>query len=179
MTALVTLAMASPAFAQSEISCTLTTGTGSTSCTTATTTTTGGSTLTGTVVAPPGSGTLTGTVVAPTTGGGGSAGGGGGGGGSGSGNNTIDICPNLDGMQTVLPSGYGLSNGNCIVLGTGGGTGDTGTTLPGGGSVLGTGTEIPNVPNTGSGGNLLAALLLLVASGTIAVFGALGLRRMA
>ena len=43
------------------------------------------------------------------------SGGGGGGGGGGGNTNTVDICPNIAGDQNVLPFGYVLNNGQCIL----------------------------------------------------------------
>jgi len=154
------LAMSSVAFAQSTVTGTLSSG--------ASGTTTGTSTVTGTV----GSGnSLTGTVVSTTTtstGGGGGGGGGSasgsngppaGGGGGGGGSNIIDICANLSGTQSALPAGYVLVNGNCVLAGT------TGSSP---GAVLGASTGIPNLPNTGKGGETTGNELVLALSALIA-----------
>src|SRR5581483_11970640 len=108
------LSGSSIAFAQSTVLGTLTGG-GS-----------GTTSLTGTVTGS--TSTLTGTVT-----GGSSSTGGGGGGGGGGGSNVVDICPNLSGVQSTLPSGYVMQNGTCVL--SSGSTGGTGGT--GGGSVAG------------------------------------------
>jgi hypothetical protein len=170
LTVLLASVLVSVAWAQSEITGTLTAGATSTS------TTTPGGGLTGTVTTPPGGGTLTGTVVSPTNGGGG---GGGGGGGSGGNIPTTDYCPNIAGVQSSLPTGYGIAaNGDCVLLSEGGALdicanlAGTQTTVPagyilsGGLCILvdgvGGGGEsdgIPGVPNTGAGGSLQLATL--------------------
>lgn len=150
LTSLVLLLNASTVFAQSTVSGTITTGSSSG--------------LSGTVT-PSSSSTITGTVVSTTT----TGGGGGGGGGGGSGTNTIDICSNIAGTQSTLPSGYVLSGGNCIVDPNAGSTGGTGGSTSGG--VLGTDTSTPNVPNTGEGGTASGVLALLLAAGAAAALG--------
>ena len=166
--ALLIATMTSVAAAQtSEITGTLTAGATSTG-------------LTGTVTPTPGGGSLTGTVVAPTGGGGGGGVNGppvGGGGGGGS--NVIDICPNLADVQSSLPAGYVLVNGNCVLSsGTGTGTGGTaGSTGAPTGTVLGETTDIPNIPNTGAGGDAAGIIVSLVLSSAIAAAAGLMLRR--
>ena len=166
ITTLAMLALASTAYAQSTVTGTLSSGASSGSSLSGTVTPSS-STLSGTVS--PSTNTLTGTVTSPSTG---SSGGGGGGGGGGN-SNPVDICPNLDGVQSTLPSGYGLQNGTCVALsgtGTGGGTSGGGT--GGGGVVLGTTTGTPNVPNTGAGGDAATTLALLGVSAIAAAAGA-------
>lgn len=156
------LAGASTAFAQSSVSGTLSSG--------ASNPNSSGNSLSGSVA--PSGNSLSGTVGSSgSTGSTGSAGGGGGG---GSGSNTVDICPNLGGAQSTLPSGYVIQNGNCIVSSTGGAGGATGsvggTSAGNPGSVLGASTG-PNVPNTGAGGDVAAALLMLGISALAAIGG--------
>ena len=159
ITSLALLAFASTAYAQSTVTGTLSSGASGGSSLSGTVTPSS-STLTGTVT--PGTNTLTGTVTSPSTSGGS---GGGGGGGGGGGSDIIDICPNIDGTQSTLPDGYGMVNGNCDP-----GTGSTGGTS-GGGSVLGTSTETPSVPDTGAGGDAAATLVLLGISAAAVVGG--------
>ena len=169
------------AYAQSTVTGTLTSGSGS-STTTATSSSSGnslsgtvatssGNSLTGTV-STSSSNTLTGTVVStsstPSSGSsggttGGSSGGGNGppvgavGGGGGGGSDLIDICPNIDGQQPTLPAGYVLLNGQCV---PGSGTG----------SVLGASTSTvgtPGIPNTGAGGNAEGNIVLLIISALV------------
>lgn len=135
------------AHAQSSVSGTLTAGSSS------------NTNLTGTVATS--SNSLSGTVVSTTTngggGGGGSSGGSsGGGGGSSGGGGFVDVCSNLDGTQVTVPGGYVLSGTTCVLSS---------------GAVLGASTEVPNVPNTGAGGNALVALLTLIASLALALGG--------
>ena len=167
-----TLMFASTAFAQSTVTGTLTSGASGTGTST-------GTSLSGSVGTS--SNSLSGTVVATSTSSTGGGGGGGGtsagngppvsGGGGGSGSGTIDICPNLDGVQSSLPAGYVIVNGNCDPAGT----------APTG-SVLGASTNIPNVPNTGEGGNAQTTILTLGLAllGTLggSVYLAQGLRRL-
>lgn len=137
--------------------------------------------ISGTVTNAPGSGSLSGTVTSQTgTGTGGTGTGtGGGGGGGGSGSNTIDICPNISGVQSSLPSGYVLQNGNCVLSstsgsGTGTGTGGTTPGTPNTGGTSGTGTtssSSPGVPNTGAGGDAAITFAVLAGSLAAAIFG--------
>jgi hypothetical protein len=98
-----------------------------------------GNTLTGAVV--PSGNTLTGTVV--------SGGGGGGGGGSGSGGG----------------GGSGGGNGSPAILGASSGGGGSPGASPG--EVLGTSTQTPNIPNTGTGGDAFANYLALALSASV------------
>jgi len=125
-----------------------------------------GSSVTGTVATSSGGG-LSGTVVSPTSTGNnggsssgsiphnGSSGGSSGGGTSGG---TSDVCPNIAGVQTILPGGFMVVSGNCVAT--------TGTTNVGGE----TANNLPGVPNTGEGGNWALALLSL----GLSLFAAVG-----
>src|SRR3989344_5408483 len=106
-----------------------------------------GGQITGTVATSTGGG-LSGTVVNPSSGGGGggSSGGGGGGSSGGGSSGTTDICPNIAGTQTILPGGFTLLNGNCVTTQVGGETAQD---------------PFPGVPNTGAGGSWALALLSL------------------
>jgi hypothetical protein len=66
------------------------------------------------------------------------------------------MCPNIPDVQTIVPGGFTLVNGNCVQTQVGG---ETGSNLPG-------------VPNTGAGGNWSMLLLILGASLFAAIGGA-------
>ena len=158
ITGITILAMAGTtgaALAQSTVTGTLSTG--------SSTTNTSSTTVTGTV---DNGNTLTGTVVSsPTTGGGGGGGGGGSSGGSSGGSGgggVIDVCPNIAGVQSILPGGFTLVNGACDPIS--GSTGGGGTTL------------LPGVPNTGDGGNWGLTLLGLGTALFAAMAGLISLK---
>lgn len=114
-------------------------------------------TLTGTVIATTTaatttSGTLTGTVVAPVSTVSGSVGGGAGGGGS--------ISPVV---TTTTTTGSGGGGGGITITPV-----PVGTT---GGSVLGESTTVPNLPNTGAGGEAPIAIFALWLSAVTALLG--------
>src|SRR6185437_753949 len=123
------LAIASPVFAQSTVTGTLSSNGNNT--------TNSSPSVTGNV----GSGnSLSGTVTAPSTTGGGTTGAIGNGppagGVSGGGSGQVIVCPNLPNNQFSLPAGYEVLNGKCVPI-------------PGNGS----GTSVtPSAPNTGVSG---------------------------
>ena len=166
VSSLLMFALALTASAQSTVTGTLTGGS-SGSTTLSGTVGSGSGSLTGTVGS--GGGTLTGTVTAPPSTGGGGGGTGGGGGGGGGSAVVTDYCPNIAGLQSSLPAGYGIQNGQCILLsaipGSGAGVGG------GGGEVLGAETGAPGVPNTGAGSSAGGILLALALSALAAAAG--------
>src|SRR3989344_4623940 len=76
--------------------------------------------------------------------------------GDGGGETPTDVCPNIDGVQTEVPTGKVITDGNCVDAPSDGGGGGGGSTdpAPGGG---GGSTDTSGGGGGGSGGSVLGA----------------------